>query len=121
MAQKFDAQLVTRSAAGPAGRLEVDLVDNRGCCQTLSIGPDAARALLDALGPFGPPTEAGRSLLTKLPKTFAVGHGRHEPVVLVRFEDDPAYALSMDQATELSEALLEEAQSICEPRFALKQ
>ena len=50
-----------------------------------------------------------------------MGSGRHEPVVLLRFEDEHAYGLSPDQAVQLGEALLEEAEAMSNVRYPVRQ
>ena len=59
--------------------------------------------------------------LTKIPKRYAVGHGCHEPVVMIRFEDEPAYGLSVTQAAALAEALLEEAEAVSDTMYCMRQ
>lgn len=55
-----------------------------------------------------------------MPDSFSVGRGRHESVVLVRFEDDTPYGLSAAQAAELGEALLEEAETTADAQYDLR-
>ncbi|HML28799.1 MAG TPA: hypothetical protein PKE16_08175 [Hyphomicrobium sp.] len=108
MTKKFYAEILTRSERDRTnGRLEVSLCDIAGECHTISLGADvvAALASLIAETPIRPD-------MTKIPDHFAVGHGRHEPVVMLRFEDDPAYGLTAAQAIDLGAALIEEAETI---------
>jgi hypothetical protein len=110
MPEKFYAEIVTRSERDRTNdRLEISLCDVAGECRTISLGANVVAALASLL--------AGRSDvkgsdLTKIPDNFAVGHGRHEPFVMVRFEDDPAYGLTAEQALGLGEALIEEAETM---------
>jgi hypothetical protein len=41
-----------------------------------------------------------------------VGSARHERLVLVRFDDDPPYALNLDEAESLWRGLREEAEQV---------
>jgi hypothetical protein len=52
---------------------------------------------------------------------YAVGSGRHEPVVFLHFEDEHAYGLRADQAAQLREALLEEAEAMSNVRYPVRQ
>jgi hypothetical protein len=109
MHEKFNAEILTRSERDRAnGRIEISLCNVAGECHTISLGRDVVTALT-ALLAEGPARGSG---LTKIPDNFSVGHGRHEPVVMVRFEDDPAYGLTAEQAVGLGEALIEEAEAI---------
>jgi hypothetical protein len=119
MAETFYAELVIRSGVDPAtSRLEIALCDTAGRSQTLSLAADTVTALANILRDAG---AAGSRPLTKMPKRFAVGRGRHEPYVLLRFEDEPAYGLTAAQAADLSEALLEEAEAVADTRYSLRQ
>jgi hypothetical protein len=109
MSEKFNAEILTRSERDIAnGRLEISLCNSAGDCRTLSLAPDVVTALASLLTD----AQARGADVAKIPDNFAVGHGRHEPVVMLRFEDDPAYGLTAEQAVGLSEALLEEAETI---------
>jgi hypothetical protein len=59
--------------------------------------------------------------LTKTPDRYAVGRGKYEPFVLLRFEDEPAYGLTAEQAANLGEALLEEAEAVRATRYPMRQ
>lgn len=110
MPEAFNAEILTRSERDRAnGRLEISLCDAAGNCRTVSLSSDVVAALTSLLADNN---SVFRSDVTKIPDNFAVGHGRHEPVVMLRFEDDPAYGLTAEQAVGLGEALLEEAETI---------
>jgi hypothetical protein len=110
MAEKFYAEILTRSERDLANeRIEISLCDAAGKCMTISLGTNAAAALASVLGDHA---HRRGTDITKIPDNFAVGRGRHEPVVMLRFENDPAYGLTADQALGLGEALIEEAETI---------
>jgi hypothetical protein len=122
MSNKFFAEMVTRSEFDRAdARLELSLSDSRGQSQTLSLSADvlAALSVILAEAPAGQPGATER--LTKIPRRYAVGRGRHEPFVMLRFEDEPAYGLSPAQAADLGEALLEEAETLSDAKFLMRQ
>ena len=116
---KFCGELVVRSDVHSGSRLEIEFADQAGQRQTVSLSADAVTALAEIIGQFS--NQRSREHLTKLPRHYAVGHGRHEPVVLLRFEDEPAYGLSPDQAAELGEALLEEVEAMSTKRYSVRQ
>ena len=120
MPEKFYAEILTRSERDRSNkRLEISLCDVAGECRTVSLSPDAITALTSLLANDVPSKNPD---MTKIPDRFAVGHGRHEPVVMVRFEDDPAYGLTAEQAVDLGEALLEEAEAITtKVKYAARQ
>ncbi|AGK58526.1 hypothetical protein HYPDE_34273 [Hyphomicrobium denitrificans 1NES1] len=122
MAEIFFAEMIAESEVDHAtSRLEVALSDAAGRVQKLSLGPDAVAALV-AIASQAPRSNASSpDRLTKLPKCYAVGHGRHEPVVMLRFEDEPAYGLSVTQAEHLAEALLEEAEAVADTKYCMRQ
>ena len=40
---------------------------------------------------------------------------------MLRFEDDPAYGLTADQALDLGEALIDEAEALAKVKFPARQ
>jgi len=122
MAKTFFADMIANSRMdGANARLEIALSDAAGQVQTVSLGPDALAALIAIASQAAPADAARAARLTKLPKRYAVGHGRHEPVVMLRFEDEPAYGLSVSQAEDLAEALLEEAEAVADTKYCMRQ
>ncbi len=117
---KFYAQIVVRSEVQSSSRLEIEFSDVAGQRQTVSLSADAIAALAEIVSQFSK-MQPSRDHLTKIPRHYAVGHGRHEPVVLLRFEDEHAYGLSPDQAVQLGEALLEEAEAMATVRYSVRQ
>jgi hypothetical protein len=96
-----------------AGHLEVVLVGADGKDVRLRLSADTAASLATILSEFAAQSAVrSEAALTKRPKTFAVGAGRYERVVLLRFEDDAPYALRPELARELCEALLETSENV---------
>ena len=56
-----------------------------------------------------------------MPDSFAVGSGRYEQVVLVRFEDDVPYGLRAAEARLLGEALIEQADEMAGAPVLMRQ
>lgn len=95
------------------GHLEVVVVGTDGKDAKLCISADTAASLASILSGFAAQSAIrSDAVLTKRPKTFAVGTGRFERVVLLRFEDDAPYALRPELARELCEALLETSENV---------
>jgi hypothetical protein len=95
------------------GQLEVVLTSADGHEAKLCFSADAAASLASILSEFAAASAARSSAVpTKRPDSFAVGSGRFERVVLLRFEDDAPYALKPEVAMELCEALLEQSETV---------
>jgi hypothetical protein len=111
MPETFCAELLVRSERDRVNdRLEITVCNVAGEARTISLSEGAIAGLASLLSGHLQ-NNAGRNM-TKLPDSFAVGHGRHEPVVMLRFEDEAAYGLTPEQALGLGEALIEEAETI---------
>ena len=122
MADTFFAEMIMNSELDRTGsRLEISLSDKTGRTQRISLGSDVIAALAAILADASASNARSPERLTKIPKRYAVGHGRHEPFVMLRFEDEPAYGLSAAQAADLAEALLEEAETVADARYCMRQ
>jgi hypothetical protein len=103
-------------------RLDMTFVDGRGESHTLSLPLAVARDLgpvLQSLASSARPQSGAR--FTRLPKHLAVASAEHERLVLVRFDDEPPYGLSLRDAESLWRGLREEAQSVSSARAPLRQ
>lgn len=107
---KFEVTTIARTG-NENGQLDITLSDASGRTTTLSVSADVAHGLLDAVRNFAM-AEAGRPGLVKRPRKFAVGTGRHEDAVLVRFADDVPYGLDADTAIEFAHAILDAAREV---------
>jgi hypothetical protein len=117
----FCAEIVVRSEVQRGSRIEIEFSDGAGQRQTVSLSADAIAVLAEIVSQFSISNQRSAEHLTKIPRHYAVGSGRHEPVVLLRFEDEHAYGLSPDQAVQLGEALLEEAEAMSSVRYPVRQ
>lgn len=117
----FRAEAITADTREDAARLAVTFADAAGRETTLSITPEIAAALAKLAQAFAQSAPASGILPTKMPSGFAIGSGRFEPVVLVRFEDDTPYGLSAGEALRLGEALIEEARQMASVPPPLRQ
>ncbi len=125
MTEPFAAQaIVTTRAESAADRLAVTLADTMGCERTLTLTAETAAALALVLGEFARsarPASSSQALPTKMPSGFAIGAGRFEQVVLVRFEDDVPYGLAAEEALRLGHALIAEAEQLAGAPAPLRQ
>jgi hypothetical protein len=93
-------------------RFEMTFVDASGNKQTISLPIGVAADLAPVLQSLSAGLGKTRIGFTKMPKSTAVGSARHERLVLVRFDDDPPYALSLDEAENLWRGVREEAEEV---------
>jgi hypothetical protein len=122
MADTFFAEMITSTELDQTGsRLEMTLSDRSGRSRRISLGADVIAVLTAILAEASASNARSPERMTKIPKRYAVGHGRHEPFVMLRFEDEPAYGLSAAQAADLAEALLEEAETVADARYSMRQ
>ena len=106
----FAAKSLTRTRKLKNGRIELTLCDRSGNVSSLTLTKDLVSVLAESLRTQAQ-GESDREL-TKKPKSFAVGSGNHESVVLLRFEDDAPYGLAPQDAAELAHALLEQSEEV---------
>jgi hypothetical protein len=122
MTDKFYADIITRTEVDhDASRLEISLCDTAGHSRTLSLSSEALVELVTILAQSSMAQDAAHKGLTRIPESYAVGHGRHEPLVMLRFEDEPAYGLSARQAMNLGVALVEQAEALADMKYLLRQ
>jgi hypothetical protein len=105
MAADFNAAFVARTELMADGESwAITLVTKAGAAHTITLTAVAAAALSSALADG---TTGAAHGLTKRPHNFAVGTGKHQPVVMIRFEKDVPYGLSASQAQILGRELIE--------------
>jgi hypothetical protein len=114
MLDKFVAQsLIETGTSGDKRRLELTFIDARGSRQTLSLPRGVAADLVPVLKSLAAGTgETGGPTFTKLPKQWAVGRAAHERLVLIKFDDDPPYALGLEEAEGLIDKLRQESEGL---------
>jgi hypothetical protein len=106
-----EAASLLRTTVTKDGDLDLLVIDATGKESRLRLTADTASSLFKVLAEFTSRASAGDTL-TKRPNGFAVGTGRFERVVLLRFEDDAPYALRPEDAIELAEALTEQTETV---------
>src|SRR5262245_6814117 len=102
MPDTFVAQSLAETRVENAERrLEMTFVDASGRQQTISLPVGVAADLVPVLQSLSAGLSKTGIGFTKMPRSTAVGRARHERLVLVRFDDDPPYALNIDEAETL--------------------
>jgi hypothetical protein len=103
MLDKFNAQsLVETQTTLDRNAFELTFVDSKGTRQTLRLSRGVAQDLVPVLQSLTNGKEdAGAGSLTKMPKTCAVGRATHQQLVLIKFDDDPPYAIRLEDARAL--------------------
>ncbi len=122
MSDRFVAQsLLETKTSGDRRNLELTFVDAQGARRTLSLPRGMVADLVPVLASLSADmTTNGEIKFTKTPKHCQVGRARHQRLVLIKFDDDPPYALDLEEAENLGRDLREEAESassIREPRL----
>jgi hypothetical protein len=102
-------------------RFEMTFVDASGKKQTISLPVAVAADLAPVLQSLSAGLGNTGIGFTKMPKSTAVGTARHERLVLVRFDDDPPYALNVDEAETLWRGVREEAEHVCQMKTPARQ
>jgi hypothetical protein len=102
-------------------RLEMTFVDASGRKQTISLPVGVAADLVPVLRSLSAGLDKAGIGFTKMPKSTAVGSARHEQLVLVRFDDDPPYALNIEEAESLWRGVREEAEQVSQMKLPTRQ
>jgi hypothetical protein len=108
----FLTSTIIETAKTDDNRLEMTFVDAGGKRYTVSI-PSAVAAdlvpLLEHLAAEPAQTTAER---TRSPKACEVGHAVRDRKVLLRFDNEPPYAIGLEAAVALGRALQEETEIV---------
>jgi hypothetical protein len=109
----FAAIAISRTKRADSGALELQLADASGRKTTIRVSAEIAALLAQELMNFADSAVSSTDIaLAKRPKSFAVGTGKYENVILVRFDDDAPYALDAVDAADLGEALIEQSEEV---------
>jgi hypothetical protein len=122
MRDTFMAQSLAETRANyDQRRFEMTFVDASGKKQTISLPVAVAADLAPVLQSLSAGLGNAGIGFTKMPKSTAVGSARHERLVLVRFDDDPPYALNIDEAENLWRGVREEAEQVSQMKAPARQ
>jgi hypothetical protein len=121
MSKPFLAQSLVETRTADR-RFEMTFVDATGAKQTISLTNGLAAELGPVLALLAAKLgDRAGPALTKMPKQWAVGHARHERLVLIRFDDEPAYGLSFTEAASLWREVRSQAEMICRMKAPMRQ
>ncbi|HEU0157731.1 MAG TPA: hypothetical protein VFR00_00385 [Hyphomicrobiaceae bacterium] len=113
MLDKFNAQsLVETHTSRDRTAFELTFVDAQGARHTLRLSRGVAKDLVPVLQSLTDHNGEGANGLTKMPKTCQVGHATYERLVLIKFDDDPPYAIGLEDARSLWRDLRQESQTV---------
>jgi hypothetical protein len=93
-------------------RFEMTFVDAGGRRHIISIPFTIAADLIPVLESAAANSKMDGADLTRLPRTFAVGHAAAERMVLLRFDKEPAYAIGVEDAEVLGRELQEQSERV---------
>ena len=126
LGERMDDTFMARSLTGTRTvdddrRFEMTFVDAGGQTQTISLPVGVAADLITVLQSLVAAPGPSRIPFTKVPKSTAVGSARHDRLVLVRFDDDPPYALHLEEAENLWRGIREQAEEVAIRRAPVRQ
>jgi hypothetical protein len=99
-------------------RFELTFVSVNGTKQTLSIPSRVAADLVPVLSSLASSLNLqGGPTFTKIPKQCAVGQALGERLVLIKFDEEPPYALAVEEAEALWRELREESEDVSRQRY----
>ena len=94
-------------------RFEMTFVDAGGQSFTLSIPAGIAADLVPILESIAADQKRASAMeLTRLPKACAVGRAIGERMVLLRFDEEPPYAIGLEAAETLGRELQEQSEQL---------
>lgn len=114
MSEMFLAHTLVETGTSSDGRrLELTFVNSQGAKHILSFPSTMAGDLAAVLAELAQTASrpAGAEF-TKVPKQWAVGSAQHERLVLLRFDDEPAYGLDVEIAQRLWREMREETEHV---------
>ena len=114
MQDKFNAKsLVETNATGDRTAFELTFVDAKGARHVLSLSRGVAEDLVPVLQSLTEDKAQGAdATLTKMPKTCRVGHATHARLVLIKFDDDPPYAIGLEDARSLWRDVRQQSETV---------
>ncbi|SRR4249919_2449532 len=108
----FLASTITETAKTDDNRIEMTFVDADGKRHTVSIPSAIAADLVPLLERVASDQTQTIGELTRLPKACEVGHAVRDRKVLLRFDNEPPYAIGLEAAAALGRALQEETELV---------
>ncbi|MDX2201357.1 MAG: hypothetical protein NW223_01280 [Hyphomicrobiaceae bacterium] len=109
---EFNAQALVETKTTDRNRIQLTFADARGMRQTVTLPTRLAADLVPVLAALTDAATQAGPRFTRSPKALAVGRAEHERLVLLKFDDDPPYALEPDRAEDLWREVREEAEFV---------
>lgn len=109
---EFMAQALVETKTTDRNRLQITFADAKGGRQTITLPMRLAADLAPVLTALAGEALQSGPRFTRSPKALAVGRAEHERLVLLKFDDDPPYALEPDRAEDLWREVREEAELV---------
>lgn len=117
MQGKFVAQSLTETRISEdQRRFELTFAALGGTKHVVSIPACVAVDLVPVLTSLAAQLDEGGARLTRMPKQCAVSHATHERLVMIKFDEEPAYALGLQDAEVLWREIREETESVSRSR-----
>ena len=113
----FLASTITETAKTDDDRFEMTFVDADGKRYTVSIPSAIAADLVPLLEQVAAKQAQATTERTRSPKACEVGHVVRDRKVLLRFDNEPPYAIGLEAAAALGQALQEETELVSNTSF----
>ena len=107
------AQTLVETKSTGRNCLRLTFADAKGDQHTITLPARLAADLVPVLTALaGDAARITGPRFTRSPKALAVGRAEHERLVLLKFDDDPPYALDPDRAEDLWREMREETEVV---------
>lgn len=93
-------------------RLQITFANAKGEHHSVTVPARLAADLGSILTALAAEASQTGPRFTRSPKALAVGRAEHERLVLLKFDDDPPYALDPDRAEDLWREMREETEVV---------
>jgi len=109
---EFVAQALVETKSLERNRLQMTFADAKGRRHSITLPARLAADLAPVLTALTGDMQSQGPRFTRSPKALAVGRAEHERLVLLKFDDDPPYALDPDRAEDLWREMREETEVV---------
>lgn len=108
----FVAQALVETKTVERNRLQLTFADAKGRKHSVTLPVSLAADLAPVISALTEDVQSQGPRFTRSPKALAVGRAEHERLVLLKFDDDPPYALDPDRAEDLWREMREETEVV---------
>lgn len=106
------AQTLVETKSTDRNGLRLTFADAKGDQHSITLPARVAADLAPVLAAMAGDASQTGPRFTRSPKALAVGRAEHERLVLLKFDDDPPYALDPDRAEDLWREMREETEVV---------